>query len=470
MRRSDSGRDGRLAALVGTVLFAAYVAAQRGRILSVDGSIMVNLASRLLAKHTLTLAPSLVDSLHLSSRYTSYGFGTTLLALPFDAVQRAVHPQGASILTLANPAVLAASGSLLFLIGRRLGWRAWVCVATALAFGLVTPALWQSTEMFSEPGVTLGSLAIVLGILSWPDRPRVGPTLVGVGVATAFLFRPDSLVLVVPLVFAAPFLISRRQLMTRAAALACAAPVVLVGIFQLWYNQHRFGSVFRTGIEQQARGRGFDTPILSGLDLLLRSPGRGFFWTSPILLIALPGFVWLYRRNAPIAIAIGGVVATRFVFFAHWWTPGGGVAWGPRLLFPATALLAIPAGGAVERIATWQSARQRRIAWGALGVLTGAGAVVSVLSVAVAYELYWRLWTSAVTKPFRPARVHAYYWSLGHNPIAGNLHLLRAGQPIAPIHFRHSPDLIGVLAVAVAAVAAVVAFVDARPARVAAPA
>jgi len=102
-------------------------------------------------------------------------------------------------------------------------------------------------------------------------------------------------------------------------------------------------------------------------------------------------------------------------------------------------------------------------------VLTGAGAAVSVLSVAVAYELYWRLWTSAVTKPFRPARVHAYYWSLGHNPIVGNIHLLRAGQPIAPIHFRHSPDLIGVAAVVVAAVAAVVSFVDARPAREPAP-
>lgn len=465
MRRSDSARDGRLAALVGIVLFALYVAAQRGRVLSFDGSIMVNLATRLLANHTVALAPAIVESLHLSSRYTSYGFGTTLLVLPFDAVQRAVHPAGASILTLANPSVLAASGSSLFLIGRRLGWRAWVCVATALAFGLVTPALWQSTEMFSEPGVTLASLAVVLGMLSWSDRPRGGPTLVGVGVGAAILFRPDSLVLVVPMVFAAPFLIPRRELVTRAAALLSATPVVAVVVFQLWYNEHRFGSVFHTGIEQQAAGRGFDTPILSGLDLLLRSPGRGFFWTSPVLVVALPGIVWLFRRNPPIAIAIGGAVAARFVFFAHWWTPGGGVAWGPRLLFPATGLLAIPAGAAVERIATWQSVPHRRIAWGALGALTGAGAAVSVLSVAVPYELYWRLWTSAVTKPFRPARVHAYYWSLAHNPIVGNVRLLHAGQPIAPIHFRHTPDLIGVFAAVVGTATAVAAFMYARPAR-----
>jgi hypothetical protein len=465
VRRSDPARDGRLAALVGIVLFAAYVAAQRGRVLSFDGTIMVDVATRLLAKHTFTLAPPLIATLHLPSRYTSYGFGTTLLALPFDAVQRAVRPAGASILTLANPTVLAASGSMLFLIGRRLGWRRWVCVATALGFGLLTPALWQSTEMFSEPGVTLASLAIVLGMLVWRDRPRLGPALVGVGVAVAILFRPDALVLVVPLVVAAPFLIPRRELTTRAAALWCKVPVAVVGVFELWYNEHRFGSIFSTGIQQQAAGRGFDTPILQGLDLLLRSPGRGFFWTAPVLLLALPGFVWLYRRNAPLTIAIGAVVVARFLFFAHWWTPGGGVAWGPRLLFPATALLALPAGQAIEHVASWRSARDRGIAWGAIGGLAGVGAAVSVLSISVAYELYWRVWTSGVAKPLRPARVHAYYWSLRHNPIAGNIHLLREGQRVAPIHFRHSPDLIGVLALVVFVAGAVAAFVYARTPR-----
>ena len=103
------------------------------------------------------------------------------------------------------------------------------------------------------------------------------------------------------------------------------------------------------------------------------------------------------------------------------------------------------------------------MAWGALGALTGAGAFVSALSVTVPYELYWRVWTSAVAKPLRPARVQAYYWSVRHGPIPGDVHLLRTGAPIAPTHFRHSPDLIGVIALALGLTAAVVAFVHVRP-------
>src|SRR4051794_4770039 len=163
-------RDLRFASLVGLALFAMYVAGTRAKVKSYDGTMMVQLATRLLTKHTLTTDPA-TDALHVQSPHVSYGFGTTLLALPFDALQRAVHARGASILTLANPLVLAACGVLLFFIGRRLGWLRWVCVATALGFGLLTTALWQSTEWLSEPGVTFGSLLIVLGVLVWPEDP-----------------------------------------------------------------------------------------------------------------------------------------------------------------------------------------------------------------------------------------------------------------------------------------------------------
>src|SRR5262249_35584745 len=108
---------------------------------------MVQLATRLLTKHTLTIGPA-HDPLHRHTPHGAYGVGTSLLVLPFDAVQRLVHVHGGSILTLANPTVLAGCGVLLFFIGRRLGWDRWVCVATALGFGLLTTALWQSTETF----------------------------------------------------------------------------------------------------------------------------------------------------------------------------------------------------------------------------------------------------------------------------------------------------------------------------------
>jgi hypothetical protein len=453
-------RDQSLAALVGIALFASYVAVSRARIKSYDGSIMVQLATRLLTKHTLTIDPA-HDSLHLQSPHVSYGFGTSLLVLPFDAVQRLVHVGGASILTLANPLVLAVCGVVLFFVGRRLGWDRWVCVGTALGFGLLTTALWQSTEAFSEPGVALACLLVVAAVLVWGEDFRRGSLLMGVGIATAILFRPDSLLLVAPFAVAALFVVPHDLVFSRGALVRLVVPIALVGGFQLWYDFYRYGSVFSTGYSQQARGRGFDTPIFRGLDLLLRSPGRGFFWTSPILLIALPGIVTLYRRSHVITIAIVIAVIGRFLYFAAWWIPGGGVAWGPRLLFPVTALLAIPAGDFVQRVSEWPSVRSRRLVWTMIGVLAVLSAFVSVLSIAIGYEQYWNRWTR-VPVAEASSRQHAYYWSLAHNPIAGNVHLLRSGQLLAPIHFRNGIDILGFLSLAISISAIIVAFRRAR--------
>jgi hypothetical protein len=445
--------------MVAVTLFAAYVVVQRGQIKSYDGSIMVNLATRLLTHHTFTIDPAR-DSLHLQSPYASYGLGTTLLALPFDALQRAVAPGSRSLLTLANPLMLASCGALLFLIGRRLGWRSWVCVLTALGFGVLTTALWHSTEMFSEPGVAFAALLLVYGALSWQASPALGSLSVGLAAAIALLFRPDSLLLVLPLALMIPFLVSRAVLVTRRTVISVSVPIAVVGIFQLWYDHHRFGSILDTGMSNQARGQGFNTPILQGLGALLHSPGRGFLWSSPILLLALPGMVWLYRRNHPLTIAIGAVVVARFLFFARWFEPGGGVGWGPRLLFAATALLAIPAGEVLEHVAHWQPARPRHVAWAGIGGLAVVSGFVALLSISVGYERYWNEWRN-VPKDQLAERAHAYYFSLAHNPIVGQVHMLRTGAPLAPIHFRHGPDAVGVIALLTAIIAGAAALVAA---------
>jgi hypothetical protein len=453
-------RDARLAALIGVALFAAYVAVARAQIKSYDGSIMVQLATRILTKRTLTIDPA-SDPLHLQSPHVSYGFGTSLLALPFDALQRTVNIHGGSILTLANPMVLAACGVVLFFIGRRLRWHRWVCVATALGFGLLTTALWQSTEMFSEPGVTLACLLVVVSVLTWGDDPQRASLQMGVGIAIAILFRPDALLLVAPLALAVLFVVPARAVFSRGALVRLLVPIAAVGTFQLWYDHERYGSLFSTGFSQQAAGRGFNTPILRGLDLLVRSPGRGFFWTSPILLLALPGMVTLFRRSRPLTIAIGVAVVGRFLFFAHWWTPAGGVAWGPRLLFPVTALLAIPAGDFVQRMSQFRTARSRNLAWAITGALAVVSTCVAVLSIAIGFDQYWQEWTRVPAAEVA-ARVHAYDWSLTHNPIAGNIRLLRAGHPIAPIHFRNGVDVIGVVSVTISICAIVFAVLLAR--------
>jgi hypothetical protein len=317
--------------------------------------------------------------------------------------------------------------------------------------------------MFSEPAVALSCLLVVLAVLVWRDNPNRGAILMGIGIAAAILFRADSILLIAPLALAVFFVVPPGGVFSRATVLRIVLPVAAVIVFQLWYDYYRYGSLLSTGYSQQSRGHGFDTPVLQGLDLLLRSPGRGFFWSSPILLLALPGMVTLYRRTHPIAIAIAVAVIGRFLFFAHWWIPGGGVAWGPRLLFPVTALLAIPAGDFVQHVTAWHTARSRHVAWTAITLLGIVSAAVAGLSIVIGYEKYWSQWTH-VPATAEVQRAHAYYWSIAHNPIAGNIHLLRTGYPLAPIHFRNGVDVVGVVALIIGVAAIVGAFLLARQA------
>ena len=452
-------RDQSVALLVWVALFAVYVAVSAGVVKSYDGKTMVNLATRLLTKHTLTTDPA-TDSLHLQSPYVSYGFGATVLALPFDAIQRAINDRSQTILTLANPVVLASCGSLLYLIGRRLGWRRWVAIATALGFGVLTTALWQSTELFSEPGVAFGALLIVLAILMWTEQPLRASILAGAGVAIAMLFRPDSALLIAPLALAVFFVASPRDVLSGRTLLGFATPVAIIVAFELWYDQHRYGSIFETGFKQQARGGGFDTPLFHGLNLLLRSPGRGFFWSSPILLLAIPGFVVLYRRHRALTVAIASVVVARLIWYAKWRDPGGGAGWGPRLLFPITALLAIVAGAFIESVCEWRSARHRRVAWFGIGGLALISAFVSFLSIIIGYGEWTNEYLAPnLSKAEYLRRLNLFYFSFSHSQLRGNLHLLRTGHEIEPIHFRNGADAIGLVALVVAVSAATLAFV-----------
>jgi hypothetical protein len=87
------------------------------------------------------------------------------------------------------------------------------------------------------------------------------------------------------------------------------------------------------------------------LALLLFSPFRGLFFTSPVLLAAVAGLavLWNARKSRGIAVVVGSVFAFLLLVnssFNGW--DGGWIA-VPRYLAPAMALLAIPLAVAFER-------------------------------------------------------------------------------------------------------------------------
>ena len=179
--------------------------------------------------------------------------------------------------------------------------------------------------------------------------------MIGTAIGISFLFRVDSIVLVASILLFLPLFRRMRDLLRSPWILVgLVVPILAAGAFQGWYNDLRFGSITSFGYPGGAYGSGlssFSTPLLTGLQELLRWPHKGFFWFNPLLLTALPGFIWLARRNRAIAITIFGMAIIRLLVYAKWFVPDGGVGWGPRLLFPLCATLMIPACEAWQRVA-----------------------------------------------------------------------------------------------------------------------
>jgi 4-amino-4-deoxy-L-arabinose transferase-like glycosyltransferase len=454
--------------LVGLGLLAFYLAIQRGEWVSWDGRQMAGVARNIWEHGRLQLFGDSFGAAPASQRtnpFTVFGIGMSLLMAPLWALQLMRDPNGAFWLTTVNPALTAITGVLLYRIGRDLGFRRVSAVIAALAFGLLTLAPVYSTELFSEPGVTLAIVVVLWGLLGWGKGRASGPWLVGVGAAWAVLFRYDSFLTVAPVVLAAPLFVSRPTLVAtwRRWLPAIAVPLGAATAWTAYYNNLRYGSPLKFGGNEHA----FSYPILQGLERQLLSPGKGFFLYSPILLAALPGLVWLWRRNRGVAAVVIGLCVLRVVVFSRYFNPDGSVAWGPRYLVPACALLALGLGETVEHVRSLRG-RLRTTAVLALLGLTVASATVVVASVWVPYDYTWTVtndipgWQQMpVGQLNRMKEQRALrqfddpYWS----PIALNLRTIAHPRRLPLRWFRGGPSTQGIvlLTLAIAGVASALA-------------
>jgi hypothetical protein len=454
-----------IALLVFGAVFAFLFAVQRAALPSYDGKIMFEVTKGIVDRHSLTTRN---DPFRFNTPYSVYGIGTSLLLVPGYVVQRWVGPRGdITVVTLMNPIVLAATSVLLYRIGRGIGWRRLPAVWAALAFGFLTMVPQASTELFSEPGVTFAVALAILGAIQWRAGRRGGPWNIGIGVALAVLFRTDSLILIGAIVVVLPLFVPwRRVVADRRALLGMGAPVAASLLWLGYYNWLRFGSPVRSRYD----GGGFTTPILVGLRGLLIGGGKSIFVFNPVLLLALVGLVYLWRRDRAVAAAVGLLSLVRILFYARWHSWEGGIAWGPRFLLPLCALLVIPAIEALLHLPPGRSV-QGLVARIGVALLGAASAVVVFLSVAVPYERWWTIITytkinvpPAIARRQIHGRVHDFLFTLKGGHIGGNLHLLRRHEHFQPSlwHFRGGAHPLGVTLLVLAGVLSGVAMLSAR--------
>jgi hypothetical protein len=271
----------------------------------------------------------------------------------------------------------AALGTLIYGASRKLGATAEGAVLAAVGYGLGTTAFPFSTMFFGHQlaAFMLFSafyVALSRDASSTPRRSAVVVLLAATAVLVEFPTAPAAFLIV---------LYDTRGRLSRRSWVALAAAIVPVSLLGL-YLAHAFGSPARVGYdalsdpasraEMHSHGVfGVTYPKIGVLVELLLGRYRGLLPYSPVLFLAIPGFLGALLRptddvsapddansrtttaldeRARHGIVLCGAVVAYFLLFIssyEWWQ--GGSSFGSRHLAPMLPFLMLPVALAATR-------------------------------------------------------------------------------------------------------------------------
>ena len=362
-------------------VLAIYVAVLRGRIEAYDTQAMLSVTKNLVDHGSLTTVNSGWILGPVSTPYAPYGIGVSILAVPAYAISKWTG-HFPVVVSLIAPVITACCVALIYWIARALNWRAIHGVVAALAFGLFSMAVWYTTELLSEPGVTLCVLVIVFGLIQWKQGSRWAALWIGLAAACALQLRADSLFTVWIMLAAAPLFVGWKEIRSRRTLALILTPMGVSVVLLAWYNELRY---HRFLVSSYGPGGGFSTPLWHGLRGLLLSPGKSLFVFNPLCVLGVVGLVLLFTnrgvRDRPLAVLGAIAVVPRIVFFAKWGVWDAGSVWGPRFLLPSVAVLSLMI------VPVFQATDRRRVAW----FVVRFAAILLGLFAAFVNFLNWRL-------------------------------------------------------------------------------
>jgi hypothetical protein len=284
--------------------------------------------------------------------YSWHGLGSVIIYLPFYLLANAAGIPPTFFVSILSAFFGAATATLVFLFCLLLGYSRQASVYSAVLYGIGTMAWYYSKDPGDHVLETFFILLAVYAMLRFTMYKTHCDVLAsGFSLGIAGLVRPSSFMMIFPLLLMLIMHLTSKynyclaiKAITKHFCLFIFPVIPFVGIY-LWYNLYRFGSIFEAGYFLIANRIGVDffqgTPVLSGLAGLLLSPGKGFFYYSPITILFFFSFTAFWRRHMKVAICFICTITIYILFFSknHFWH--GDWAWGPRYLFMLTPFLII---------------------------------------------------------------------------------------------------------------------------------
>jgi hypothetical protein len=293
--------------------------------------------------------------------YSLYGIGWSVLAVPFYILGKYFAGGPVAFVAAMSPVAGAATATVVFLFCVSLGYCTRSSLGVAMFYGLGTlawPFAKQPMEHVFETFFIL--LTIYFLYLYLQQNQNLTSRLVfsAISFGIALNIRSISLLALPGLVLMfvichrirSDFKKTTRRLWKSVAIFGFV--LFPFAILILWYNHYRFGSVYETGYQLMAVKSGLTyfsgTWILTGLRGLLISPGKGFFYYSPVAILFFFSIVPFYKRHVGPATGFLFIIVSYLLFFSTYLYWHGDWTWGPRFLLPITPLFIIPSAELLE--------------------------------------------------------------------------------------------------------------------------
>jgi hypothetical protein len=252
------------------------------------------------------------------------------------------------IATAGSVGVLAALGGVAFFALLRARFDPLTAVIGTFALFLGSLTWPYATALFSHAG-TISLMAIALWGALGPVSARrdvVAGLAAGLAVASEY-----------PAVLAGAALglylgaIDLRRLLRFGLATLPAAALILANNYAISGSPFKlsYGSNPLFPELTAVNTYGFNMPQPGAIRAVLWGEYRGLFFWSPVMLMAIPGWYFMFRKDRAVALMAGAACLLMLLQVSAFYTWFGGNAFGPRYLAAALPFMALAAAYAIHR-------------------------------------------------------------------------------------------------------------------------